>query len=101
MTEPGLDRALDRIWARARPSLLARVDAIDRAIDALDGDANPDAIATGGDAAHKIAGLAGTFSLDEATRLARCLEHALEDRDDADPAALRRQAHELRAVLAG
>jgi HPt (histidine-containing phosphotransfer) domain-containing protein len=101
MADLSLDRALDRIWTRARPNLVARVDAIDRAIDALDGDANPDVIDAGGDAAHKIAGLAGTFSLDEATRLARCLERALEDRDDADPAALRRQAHELRAVLEG
>ena len=99
--DPGLDRALDRIWTRARPKLLARVDAIDRAIDALDGDANPDVIDTGRDAAHKITGLAGTFDLDDATRLARGLERALEDRAAADPAELRRQAGELRAVLEG
>jgi chemotaxis protein histidine kinase CheA len=99
--DPGLDRALDRIWARARPKLVARVDAIDRAIDALDGDANSDVIDTGRDAAHKITGLAGTFDLDDATRLARRLERALEDRADADPAELRRQAGELRSVLEG
>ena len=99
--DPGLDRALDRIWTRARPKLLARVDAIDRAIDALDGDANPDVIDTGRDAAHKITGLAGTFDLDDATRLARGLERALEDRAAADPAELRRQAGELRSVLEG
>ena len=99
--DPGLDRALDRIWTRARPNLLARVDAIDRAIDALDGDANPDVIDTGRDAAHKITGLAGTFDLDDATRLVRELERALEDRAAADPAELRRQAGELRSVLEG
>jgi chemotaxis protein histidine kinase CheA len=101
VADPGLDRALDRIWERARPNLLARVDAIDRAIDSLDGDANPDVIASGRDAAHKITGLAGTFSLDQATTLARSLEHALEDHADADRAALRRQAGELRVVLEG
>jgi chemotaxis protein histidine kinase CheA len=101
MADPGLDRALGRIWARARPNLLAGVDLIDRAIAALDGDANPDVIDAGRDAAHKIRGLAGTFDLDEATTLARGLEHALEHPADADPAELRRKAAALRAVITG
>jgi HPt (histidine-containing phosphotransfer) domain-containing protein len=102
MTDPGLEDALDRIWARARPKLVARVDAIDRAIDSLDTDAaDPAVIDTGRDAAHKISGLAGTFDLEEATRLARSLEHALEDRGHADPPELRRMSSTLRSVLEG
>jgi chemotaxis protein histidine kinase CheA len=104
MTDPVLDGALHRIWTRARPKLVARVDAIDRAIAALDADADaadPDVIDSGRDAAHKISGLAGTFDLDEATRLARSLEHALEDRGHADPRELRRMSSTLRSVLEG
>jgi len=102
MTDPVLEGALDRIWARARPKLVARVDAIDRAIDSLDADAaDPAVIDTGRDAAHKISGLAGTFDLDEATRLARSLEHALEDRRRVDPRELRRMSSSLRSVLEG
>jgi HPt (histidine-containing phosphotransfer) domain-containing protein len=99
MTEPSVDAQLDEIWARARPRMLERVDAIERAIDALDGERDPDVISTGSSAAHKIAGLAGTFYLDDATRLARSLEHTLETRAAGDPVALRRQAGELRAML--
>jgi HPt (histidine-containing phosphotransfer) domain-containing protein len=101
MADPVLEGAVDRIWARARPRLVARVDAIDRAIDALDADADPDVIETGRDAAHKISGLAGTFDLDEATQLARSLEHALADRRHADPGELRRMSSTLRSVLEG
>jgi HPt (histidine-containing phosphotransfer) domain-containing protein len=97
--DPSVDDQLDEIWRRARPRMLARVDAIERAIDALDAGADPEAVRTGSAEAHKIAGLAGTFSLQDATRLARSLEHTLEDRSGADPAALRRQADELRALL--
>ena len=47
MTEPSVDAQLDEIWARARPRMLERVDAIERAIDALDGERDPDVISTG------------------------------------------------------
>jgi hypothetical protein len=100
VSDPALDDALARIWARAQPKLLARVDAIDRGIDALAGGGDPAAIATGSAEAHKIVGLVGTFDLDEASRLARALEHGLEAPADADVSALRRQSAQLREMLA-
>jgi HPt (histidine-containing phosphotransfer) domain-containing protein len=96
VADSSLDAALQRIWERARPKMLQRVDAIDAAIAALD---DPEAVDTGRAEAHKIAGLAGTFGFDEATRLARSIEHALEASDRADPERLRREASELRAQL--
>jgi HPt (histidine-containing phosphotransfer) domain-containing protein len=96
VADPSLDAALQRIWERAQPRLLARVDAIDGAIAALDDSAT---VAAGRAEAHKIAGLAGTFGLGEATRLARSIEHQLEAGERADPERLRREAAELRARL--
>jgi HPt (histidine-containing phosphotransfer) domain-containing protein len=96
VADPSLDAALQRIWERAQPRLLARVDAIDEAIAALD---VSESVETGRAEAHKIAGLAGTFGLGEATRLARSIEHQLEAGERADPERLRREAGELRAQL--
>jgi HPt (histidine-containing phosphotransfer) domain-containing protein len=96
VADPSLDAALQRIWERAQPRLLARVDAIDEAIAALD---DAESVDAGRAEAHKIAGLAGTFGLAEATRLARSIEHQLEAGERADPQRLRREAGELRAHL--
>ena len=96
MADPSLDAALQRIWERAQPRLLARVDAIDHAIAAL-GDS--ERVQTGRAEAHKIAGLAGTFGLGEASQLARSIEHQLEAGDRADPERLNREAVQLRAHL--
>ena len=96
MADPSLDAALQRIWERAQPRLLARVDAIDHAIAAL-GDS--ERVQTGRAEAHKIAGLAGTFGLGEASQLARSIEHQLEAGERADPERLSREAVQLRAHL--
>jgi HPt (histidine-containing phosphotransfer) domain-containing protein len=96
VADPPLDAALQRIWERARPRLLARVDAIDYAIAALD---DAERVKTGRAEAHKIAGLAGTFGLGEASRLARSIERQLEAGEQADPERLRREAVQLRAHL--
>jgi HPt (histidine-containing phosphotransfer) domain-containing protein len=96
VADRSLDAALQRIWERAQPRLLARVDAIDDAIAALD---DSESLATGRAEAHKIAGLAGTFGLGEASRLARSIEHQLEAGEGADRDRLRREAVQLRAHL--
>jgi HPt (histidine-containing phosphotransfer) domain-containing protein len=96
VADPSLDAALQRIWERAQPRLVARVDAIDEAVAALDDSAR---VETARAEAHKIAGLAGTFGLGEASRLARSIEHQLEASGPADPERLRREAGELRAEL--
>jgi chemotaxis protein histidine kinase CheA len=101
MGEGSIDEALAKIWERAKPKMLERCDAIDRALDALEGDGDPEAIETGRAEAHKIAGLAGTFDLAEATRLARVIEHALDDHASADAAELRGDAQQLRTILEG
>lgn len=96
MADRSLDAALQRIWERAQPRLLARVDAIDHAIAALD---DSERVASGRAEAHKIAGLAGTFGLGEASRLARSIEEQLEGGEQPDPERLRREAVQLRAHL--
>ncbi|GAB3076800.1 hypothetical protein GCM10027080_22360 [Pedococcus soli] len=95
------DEAL--MWAkmreRARATNLARTDQIEPAL--ADG-APREVVDAGRAVAHSVAGAAGTFGYDEASRLARQIEHALEDalRSEAPaPASLRDDLVALRAEL--
>ena len=77
------------VWARmrerARATNLARTDQIE---PALAHGAPREVVETGRAVAHSVAGAAGTFGYDEASRLAREIELALEDSlDRPGPAA--------------
>lgn len=86
---------LARVWDQSRPGLIARVDAIDRAVaGAGDGNAEPALVEAGRAEAHKLAGLLGTFGRANGTELARELEARLA----AGPAPA--EAPELAALAA-
>lgn len=70
-----LTASMEAIWATFRPATLARLDALDAA---LEDDADADARNRGITEAHKLAGSLGTFGLHTATDDARAIEERLE-----------------------
>jgi HPt (histidine-containing phosphotransfer) domain-containing protein len=86
---------LARVWEQSLPGLIARVDAIDRAVAAAGaGDADAALMEAGRTEAHKLAGVLGTFGRARGTELARSLEARLA----AGPG--RAEATELAALAA-
>jgi HPt (histidine-containing phosphotransfer) domain-containing protein len=88
---------LRRVWARRRDDVLARVDAIDRALVNGRDDL---ALEEGRRQAHMLAGSAGTFGFPAASQIARELEHTLQAAVAPDDAQ-RAQAERLRRILEG
>ena len=96
---PDLSAALDRLWTRFLPEIRERVSAIDSAIEAL----AANSLAAGqkeaaASAAHKLAGVLGTFSLHRGTELARELELQFTGAPDS-AAQLEPLAAELRTII--
>ena len=94
--------ALNRMWAKFLPEIEERVAVLEHAATAASkGSLDADLRAEASSAAHKLAGVLGTFGLDEGTVLAREAEslYARESSGAAPdrPAFL---AAQLRAVLA-
>jgi HPt (histidine-containing phosphotransfer) domain-containing protein len=99
VAQPSMAEALDRMWARFLPQLEERVATLEAAAanfaaNRLSADQRAAAIA----AAHKLAGVLGTFGLSEGTVLARELEN-LYSRQSGPDAALYAQTTELAARL--
>jgi HPt (histidine-containing phosphotransfer) domain-containing protein len=78
-TSGRLHDLLSTLWSRSRETIAERLDVLRSTLRSLR--ANPsDAVArkAGGDAAHKLAGILGTFGLPQGTELARRTEVMLE-----------------------
>jgi len=78
MTTPpqsGLSSALDRLWLQFRPQMEERLARLEAASTALAANTlSPDQSSAAASAAHKLAGVLGTFGLARGTDLARQLE---------------------------
>lgn len=108
MTRPG-DKAaatrarLHEIFLRYRDSLAEHLDVIDDAARAAQaGTLDHERRLRAQQAAHKLAGSAGTFGFAEATRIARQIDQGLEPEKELRPTdltALVEQAAALRAAL--
>jgi len=73
--QPDLTSALDRMWLQFRPQMEERLTALEAAANALAANAlSPSECAAAASAAHKLAGVLGTFGLACGTDLARQLE---------------------------
>lgn len=103
LTQPDLTAALDRLWRQFLPQIEERVAALEAAGQALAerklSDEQREAAAS---AAHKLAGVLGTFGLTKGTVLAR--EAEMLCMGDADPIAapqLTEIAVQLRALISG
>jgi HPt (histidine-containing phosphotransfer) domain-containing protein len=74
----GLEAAIRALWERERPEMMRRVAAVEIALTRLAADQLDQAERIAAqDAAHKIAGAAGTFGFAAASREARAVELAL------------------------
>jgi HPt (histidine-containing phosphotransfer) domain-containing protein len=101
--QPALDEALDRMWIQFLPQIKERLDLLDSAAAAFA--ANQLTIEqheAANAAAHKLAGVLGTFGLTKGTVLARELEIFYSRDGGPDPALgaqLTSIAAELRAII--
>jgi HPt (histidine-containing phosphotransfer) domain-containing protein len=103
--QPSLAGALDLLWKKFLPEMEERVATLEAAAEAvtedqLSNECRNAAVA----AAHKLAGVLGTFGLTRGTDLARDLESSFSHPNRSDPAAAQRTAQiaaELRMIVAG
>ena len=97
--QPNLTAALDRLWARFLPEIRERVTVIESAIQSLAANSLPvEQKEAAASAAHKLAGVLGTFSLARGTDLARELELQFTGKlDSVDN--LSALVSELRAII--
>jgi len=95
-------KALDTMWARFLPEINERVQVLDQAAEAaVAGRRSHKLRAAAHQAAHKLAGTLGTFSLGHGTDLAREAE-ILYTRDELVPeeaVRLKKIALDLRAIV--
>lgn len=95
-----LAHGLNTIWRRAKPTLLERVAAVEIAVAELRRTPIRDSrIETGRSASHKLAGVLGTFGLDDGTELARELEGGLSHPGAREADRLEGFAAELRELV--
>ena len=97
--QPDLSAALDRLWIRFLPEIRERVTVIESAIQSLAaGSLSAEQKEAAASAAHKLAGVLGTFSLHRGTVIARELELQFTATPDS-PANLSALAYELRSII--
>ncbi len=103
--EPALEEALNRLWTKFLPQIQERLAALEAAAsDLSSGTLTRDQQAAAGSAAHKLAGVLGTFGLHQGTILAREAEAAYENdlgRSETVAARLTVIAAQLRAMVTG
>ena len=101
VTQPDITVALDRLWQQFLPQIEQRVAAVEAAAQALAaGKLSDDQREGAKSAAHKLAGVLGTFGLTKGTVLAREAEMlCMGDADPASAAQLEEIAAQLRAMI--
>jgi HPt (histidine-containing phosphotransfer) domain-containing protein len=101
--DAALTQAIDRLWVRFLPEIEERIAVLDTAAEALAaGTLTAARRETASAAAHKLAGVLGTFGLTRGTVLARELEIGFNRKDGPDPASWKRLgaiAKELQAMV--
>ncbi len=99
-----LSSALDRLWIQFLPQMKERVSTLEAACSALTaGTLSVNQRAEANTAAHKLAGVLGTFGLTKGTVLAREAEIIYSGGQDTDPeeaARLTVIAAQLRTIVA-
>ena len=101
--ETALSQAIDRLWIRFLPEIKERIAVLQAAAEALAAGAlTASRCEAAYAAAHKLAGVLGTFGLTRGTVLARELEINFSSKDGLDPASGKRLtgiAAELSAMV--
>jgi HPt (histidine-containing phosphotransfer) domain-containing protein len=102
--QQAMSEALDRLWRKFHPDMVERVSLLEAANNALsENKLSKDQQGNANSAAHKLAGVLGTFGLTKGTVLAREAELLYAGDEDPDPGSLPRLkqiAEELKAIVA-
>jgi HPt (histidine-containing phosphotransfer) domain-containing protein len=102
-SQSALAAALDRLWTQFLPQMQARVELLEGIAQAFSaGKLTEEQNQAAQAAAHKLAGVLGTFGLSRGTELARELEVIYSRENEPSPALaekLSKSAHELRAII--
>ncbi len=103
--QAALTQAMDALWAKFLPQMQERMAKIDAANEAIaEGKLSEDQRAEANAAAHKLAGVLGTFGLTRGTVLAREAEVIYAGDIDTDPKAVEHLegiARQLREMIEG
>lgn len=103
--QAALAGALDHLWQRFLPEMNERMAVLESATAAFsDDDLSHEQREAAHAAAHKLAGVLGTFGLTRGTVLARELEMIFSRQNDHDPAlaaSMTEIAAELRGIIQG
>lgn len=103
ISQRALADAIDQMWAKFLPQMKERVAILESADEALAaGSLTPEQCAAANTAAHKLAGVLGTFGLTKGTILAREAEmiySAEPETDPGAPAQLKAISSQLRALI--
>lgn len=103
--QPELNSALDRLWAQHLSTIEERVAVLESAAATLaHRELTSEERAAANSAAHKLAGILGTFGLAKGTQLAREAEILYSGNPGTDPASaanLSRIAAEIKAIVSG
>lgn len=101
--DPTLSQAMDRLWVRFLPEIKERVAVLEEAAAAVGaGKLSASRREAAEAAAHKLAGVLGTFSLEHGTVLARELELSFSRESASTPSLSKRLVtitEELRAMI--
>ncbi len=101
--DTSLSQAIDRLWVRFLPEIKERIALLQAAAEAIAaGTLTASSREAAYAAAHKLAGVLGTFGLTRGTVLARELEINFSREGGSDPASGKRHAAiaaELRAMV--
>jgi len=99
--QPALTEAVGRLWTRFLPQMQERVAILETAAAAIAaGNLSIEKCKAAHDAAHKLAGVLGTFGLTKGTVLARELE-MMYSRDGGPDPALAARLSKIAAELGG
>jgi HPt (histidine-containing phosphotransfer) domain-containing protein len=98
--QPDLAAALNRLWERFLPEMRRRATTLETAASALaQGSLSPALRQEAASAAHKLAGVLGTFKIEHGTELARQLEILFSNTESPDPHSALQLAGRLRSVI--
>ena len=99
-TPPAMQEALARLWTKFLPEIENRLAIVESAAASLEsGTLSADEREAAHQAAHKLAGVLGTFGLHRGTELARLAELGFAGEKPASAAELSGWVAELRALI--
>ncbi|TCK75549.1 Hpt domain-containing protein [Acidipila rosea] len=98
--QPNLESLLEQLWAKHLASITGRISLLRQSQEQLsDCHSNPALRNEAAATAHKLAGVLGTFGLEEGTQLALFIEQQMESNEAPDPLELKHAIEALSQMV--